>query len=68
MSLPPLPPSDRYDTAQCSDCYSSDKLREYGQQCRAEALEEAAKFIIEPIGHDNYTALRQAAEKIRRLK
>ncbi len=45
MSLPPLPPATLYDTRQCSNGHTNDAMREYGQQCREAALEQAAKML-----------------------
>ena len=63
MSLPPLPPSTLYDTRQCLNGHSNDAMREYGQQCREAALEEAAKCA------EDYPTYGEAtAEEIRILK
>ena len=80
MSLPPLPAPFRKQGQQMSydgcdkaffDCYSSDQMQAYGQQCRAEALEEAA-IDAERFGHlwsgAPAKAFFELAEKIRSMK
>ena len=67
MSLPPLPNPSAAGSVE-HPLYTIDQMKAYGQQCREAALEEAAKAIKEPIGYDNYTAMSQAAAKIRGLK
>ena len=78
--LPPLPEPDTawvdgvdqygYDTYD--HAYSEEQLKEYGQQCRDAALEEAAKFIESGnFLHDQSPAklfADQLAPKIRNLK
>ena len=66
MSLPPFP--EPYSYPRGDYFFNAEQMQAYGQACREAALGQAAKAIVEPIGHDDYTAMRQAAEKIRSWK
>ncbi len=75
MSALPEFPNTNYFKAfsqGVSLAYTANQMLEYGDaraaHARKQALEEAAKAIIEPIGYDNYTAISEAAMKIRSLK
>ena len=65
MSLPPLPEPWRTD-ADGEEHYSPMCMQVYGQQCRAEAIEEAAMAAENGFKYalDGY----QIADKIRSLK
>ena len=70
MSLPTLPPPDThcFDDDSGVDCWSHSpaQMQAYGQQCRAEAIEEAAMAAENGFKYalDGY----QIADKIRSLK
>ena len=70
MTPLPTPDTHCFDDDTGADCWSHSpaQMQAYGKACREAALGQAAKAIVEPIGHDDYTAMRQAAEKIRSLK
>ena len=69
MSLPTLPTPNAYCLNDESDRYwrySREQMQAYGQQCRAEAIEEAAMAAENGFKYalDGY----QIADKIRSLK
>ena len=67
MSLP-LPPVLCH-TQDLDEQYTADQMREYGQACRAAALEEAAMAALEAPIKTHGQPLRQAcANAIRSLK
>ena len=82
MSLPPLPAPFRKQGQQMAydgydkvffDCYSSDQMQAYGQQCRETALEEAAKVCQSQADQLMYPSTGNAialvcAGKIRSMK
>ena len=66
MSLPNLPPVLCH--AGDTDCYTPDQMQAYGQQCRSEALEEAAQVCESENQGWHCNAAAVAATKIRILK
>ena len=65
MSLPPLPsPNQRSSATHQNDYgFSKEQMQVYGQQCRAEAIEEAATWLDFYDGEG-----MRRAEQIRSLK
>ena len=45
MNLPPLPHPHCYDSIQDFGCFDEIQMREYGELCRKQALEEAEEHF-----------------------
>lgn len=83
-NLPPLPKPEALQRKQLNHggyemrpVFTADQMREYGQLCRQQALEEAAKLAEQTNAKENYShvealiydaATWDAAEAIRSLK
>ena len=70
MTLPPLPsPNVEVISGHREPfvSYDADQMREYGQQCREAALEEAAQILSTPEA-DRVPVMHHCANAIRNMK
>ena len=71
MTLPPLPNAAIPPTGIYTNqgLYTEEQMREYGQQCREAALEEAAQSLLEAgFRSTGIPAYESLAERVRKLK